>query len=146
MAITTYQVEYVLERNYKDFTPNYRNGRQIGYKTAYDSDAINNALSNLFNISLGEVPGKPWLGNSLRLFLFENIQSYHKDVISEILLNIIENYEPRIDVQNITVDFDGNSIYVNIDYYIIYGLDDSLKTHRIVLNTNLSNIETRTIL
>jgi len=64
---------------YNDITPKYENRTNVGYNSVSDLDAINNSLKNLFTIELGEVPGKPWLGNPISIYLFDNIGFLKKE-------------------------------------------------------------------
>jgi phage baseplate assembly protein W len=91
------------------------------YKDSFDEDAIFNALLNLFTTRMGSVPGKPWLGNNLPDNLFENISGFHEILISKSVQNTIDNYEPRVLVEDVRTDIqpEHNLIKVEIDYYML---------------------------
>ena len=132
--------------NYKDITPRYAEGQQRGYDTVEDEKAIQNALYNLFTIQQGQVPGKPWLGSGLNLFLFDNIGFFETRALEASFINTIEKYEPRVKMLelDIIVESEYNSISIDITYIILIGDRNSIKNYRFNLTyNNISNITLR---
>ena len=103
---------------YTDLTPKYLNGSMVGYDIVEDLEAIKTSLRNLFLINVGEVPGKPWLGNPISLYVFDNIGYFEERTIEIALRNVLDKYEPRVQLINmkITKKNDQNSIDIVINY------------------------------
>jgi len=115
---------------YADITPKIKNGDQIGYSISTDLLAIQNSLKNLFTIELGEVPGKPWLGNPISLYLFDNIGHFEERAIETALRNVLEFYEPRVNLISIKIDKQDeyNSINIIIEYIIYIDNKEQFQT------------------
>jgi phage baseplate assembly protein W len=65
--------------------------------------AIKNSIRNIFNTKKGEKILAPEFGSSLEQYLFEPITEIYGRIIAEDILNSIEKFEPRIEVQKINV-------------------------------------------
>ena len=132
---------------YNDITPKYENRTNVGYNSVSDLDAINNSLKNLFTIELGEVPGKPWLGNPISIYLFDNIGFFEERAIETALRNILEKYEPRVSLTGLKIikEDEYNSINIVLDYSaFINGLEVFESINLSVAHNMLTNISTRT--
>ena len=68
----------------------------------------------------GERPFRPFFGSTVGSVLFENLDLYNVDEISIAIEDALKAYEPRVQMQNVTVinDIDSNSVEVVIDYTI----------------------------
>jgi phage baseplate assembly protein W len=131
---------------YKDITSKYQNNIQVGYEDTFDEEAIQNSLYNLFLINQGEIPGKPWLGNPLQIFLFDNIGYFETQAIRVAFINIIEKYEPRIDLidVNIGIESEYNNIVIDIVYSPLLGRSKQILNYRFSVNyNNITNISLR---
>jgi phage baseplate assembly protein W len=93
----------------------------VGYDRSFDRDAIRQALINLFLVEKYEVPGKPYLGNPISIKLFELFNDFVNKDIESTIANIVELYEPRVQVDKIKVNIQEelNRLIVEIDYYFI---------------------------
>jgi len=132
---------------YKDIIPKYENREVVGYNTVTDLDAINNSLKNLFTIELGEVPGKPWLGNPISIYLFDNIGFFEERAIETALRNILEKYEPRVSLIGLKIikEDEYNSINIILDYSaFVNGQEVFENINLSVAHNMLTNISTRT--
>jgi len=130
---------------YKDISPYYKNNENVGYNTITNEQAIRNSLRNLFLISLGEVPGKPWMGNPLNTKLFENIDPFLEHAIKNAFINTVENFEPRVLIEDVIVDIQyGNLIRVELKYYNLIDEKDVLRVFRFSTNYNtITNLSLR---
>jgi phage baseplate assembly protein W len=132
---------------YKDITPYNKNNKTIGYKDSINEEAILNSLRNLFLISVGQVPGKPWLGNPINVNLFENIDPFTEHSIKAAYINTIENFEPRVLVEDLIIDdmvSHPNEINVELKYYNLYEDRNILKEYRFSVNyNNITNLTLR---
>ena len=92
-----------------------------GYDRSYDIDAIKQSLINLFLIESLEVPGKPYLGNPLSIKVFELFDSFSQSMVETSLRTLIQNYEPRVQIEDIRVTSmeELNRLIIEIDYFAI---------------------------
>ncbi len=86
-----------------------------------DVVAIKRAVKNLVQTNFYERPFHPELGCGVRELLFENFTPMTRIFLQRKIEEVLENYEPRISLQNVAVDDDqdGNRLVVDIYFYII---------------------------
>tara|TARA_B100001113_G_scaffold196250_1_gene160935 strand:- start:160 stop:561 length:402 start_codon:yes stop_codon:yes gene_type:complete len=89
-----------------------------------NENAIARSVRNLVLTIQGERPFAPILGSNVNNLLFENIDKLTAAAIRTEIRNTIENYEPRVEINEIIVDpnFDNNEFNVTVQYYIV-GID-----------------------
>jgi len=135
-----------LSESYSDIVPRIANNKLIGYKTVTNADAIANSLRNLFLIRKGEVPGKPWLGNPVTVFLFDNIGYFEQQSIRTSFINTLQNFEPRIEVVSIDIKVEPayNTVDMYLEYSILFGEKNKIENIRMTLAyNNMTTIQTR---
>ena len=83
--------------------------------------AIKRAVKNLIQTNFYERPFRPELGCGVRELLFENFTPMTKIFLQRKIEEVLENYEPRVELQNVAVDDDqdGNRLVVDIYFYIV---------------------------
>ena len=93
----------------------------IGLK---NENAIARSVRNLILTTQGERPFQPVLGSNVNNLLFDNMDKLTAATLKDEIKNTIENYEPRVELEEIIVDpnFDNNEFNVTIQYYIV-GID-----------------------
>ena len=93
----------------------------IGLK---NENAIARSVRNLILTTQGERPFQPVLGSNVNNLLFDNMDKLTAAALKDEIRNTIENYEPRVELEDIIVDpnFDNNEFNVTIQYYIV-GID-----------------------
>ena len=93
----------------------------IGLK---NENAIARSVRNLILTTQGERPFQPVLGSNVNNLLFDNMDKLTASALKDEIRNTIENYEPRVELEDIVVDpnFDNNEFNVTIQYYIV-GID-----------------------
>ena len=93
----------------------------IGLK---NENAIARSVRNLILTTQGERPFQPVLGSNVNNLLFENMDKLTAAALKDEIRNTIENYEPRVELEEIIVDpnFENNEFNVTIQYYIV-GID-----------------------
>ena len=93
----------------------------IGLK---NENAIARSVRNLILTTQGERPFQPVLGSNVNNLLFDNMDKLTASALKDEIRNTIENYEPRVEIEDIIVDpnFDNNEFNVTIQYYIV-GID-----------------------
>ena len=68
-----------------------------------DDNAIKNAVKNLLVTNANERPFQPFLGANLRSLLFEPADALTKIALRENIIEVINNHEPRVEVQDIDI-------------------------------------------
>ena len=86
-----------------------------------NESAISRSVQNLVLTLQGEKMFDPDLGCAVNRLLFENVDMFTADNLRREIESVIENYEPRVDIDTVTVepDFEGNAMDVTIVYVII---------------------------
>ena len=89
-----------------------------------NANAISRSIRNLIFTLPGEKPFQPNVGSNVSRLLFENLDLLTADSIKREIENTINNYEPRVELNEVIVDpnYDENAFDVVINYYIT-GLD-----------------------
>ena len=92
--------------------------------TLKNENAIARSVRNLILTTQGERPFQPVLGSNVNNLLFDNMDKLTAAALKEEIRNTIENYEPRVEIEEIIVDpnFENNEFNVTIQYYIV-GID-----------------------
>jgi len=85
-----------------------------------DVNAVKRSVRNLVQTNFYERPFKPELGCGVRELLFENFTPLTGIFLKRKIEEVLVNYEPRIRLEQITVDddIDGNRLVVNIYFYV----------------------------
>ena len=114
-----------ISQGFKDisatFQSNPLNGDLIALK---NENAIARSVRNLVMTIPGERPFAPALGSNVYNLLFENFDDLTASAIKSEIENTLENYEPRIKLEDVSVkpEFDRNEFHVTLNY-IIVGMD-----------------------
>ena len=114
-----------LSRGFKDLSASFQtsplNNDLIALK---NESAIARSVRNLVLTARGERPFQPILGTGVSRLLFENMDKLTASSIRSEIRTTIENYEPRVEINEILVepDFEGNAFHVTLQYFII-GID-----------------------
>ena len=89
-----------------------------------NESAIARSVRNLVLTIQGERPFQPVLGTGVSRLLFENMDKLTASAIRSEVRTTIENYEPRVEINEILVepDFERNAMDVTLQYFII-GID-----------------------
>ena len=89
--------------------------------TLKGEDAIARSLRNLIQYDHYEKPFNPDFGSNIRRSLFENFAPQTATTLKNEIMQVINNYEPRVDVQsvNVTADADENRYKVLIKYLVV---------------------------
>ena len=103
------------------FENNPLNNDLIGLR---NENAIARSVRNLVQTIQGERPFQPVLGSNVQYLLFDNMDKLTASAIKQEIINTIENYEPRVEMGEVTVEpnYDNNEFQVSVQYYIV-GID-----------------------
>jgi len=110
---TTYGKQYIDFD--MDFTVHPSHG---DLSTVKKSTAISRSIRNLLSTKVNERLFQPNIDNGIEVLLFENFNSLTSSRLEEAITYAIDKYEPRADVQNVTVhaNEDENAYEINITY------------------------------
>ena len=114
-----------LSRGFKDLSASFQTNPLSNDLIALKNEsAIARSVRNLILTGQGERPFQPVLGTGVSRLLFENMDKLTASAIRSELRTTIENYEPRVEINEILVepDFEGNAFHVTLQYFII-GID-----------------------
>ena len=101
-----------------DFT---RNAVTNDVNVVDDVIAVKRSLKNLVQTNFYERPFQPELGCGVRELLFENFTPMAKVFLERKIEEVIVNYEPRVNLQNVAVDDDQdrNRLVVDISFQVV---------------------------
>lgn len=88
---------------------------------ATDVESIKKSLRNLVQTDLYDCPFNPDKGTNIRGSLFENFSPFTADFIRAKIAEMVDQYEPRVELQNISIyqKEDQNALEVSIYFKII---------------------------
>lgn len=110
-----------ISKKFVDLNPKFEKNPLTGdLPVLKNENAIRQAVKNIVMTQRGERPFRPFFGSTVGSVLFENLDLYNVDEISIAIEDALKAYEPRVQMQNVTVinDIDSNSVEVVIDYTI----------------------------
>lgn len=86
-----------------------------------NAEAIVGAIKNLLLTNRFERPYDPLFGSDVRNRLFESFDNIEQANIERDIQTAIENYEPRVTINDITVVArpDSNSVQVGLSFFIV---------------------------
>ena len=89
-----------------------------------NTNAIARSIRNLIMTIPGERPFNPKLGSGVPNLLFETMDKITASTIRSEIVNSIENFEPRVELNEVIVteNPDDNQFDVQIQYYVV-GID-----------------------
>ena len=114
-----------LSRGFKDLSASFQTNPLSNDLIALKNEsAIARSVRNLVLTIQGERPFQPTLGTGVNNLLFDNMDKLTASSIRSELRTTIENYEPRVEINEIIVepDFERNAFHVTLQYFII-GMD-----------------------
>ena len=106
---------------YYDISPKISRGELKGYDIETDEQAIKNSLLNIFTVSKGDVPGKPYFGNPMDVSLFDLFDFFNQANLESAIQNAIEKYEPRVNLHRVIITGapEYNRIIIQLEYSFV---------------------------
>jgi phage baseplate assembly protein W len=85
------------------------------------ADAIKRSVRNLILTNFYEKPFRPGIGSSAVKLLFDNMSPLVSNFLENAIAEVIQNYEPRVQLVNVTVeaDYDNNGYTVRLDFIVL---------------------------
>ena len=114
-----------ISRGFKDLSASFQTNPLSNDLIAIKNEsAIARSVRNLVLTGRGERPFQPILGTGVSRLLLENMDKLTASAIRSEIRTTIENYEPRVEINEIIVeaDFERNAFDVTLQYFII-GMD-----------------------
>ena len=114
-----------ISKGFKDLSASFQTNPLSNDLIALKNEsAIARSVRNLVLTIQGERPFQPVLGTGVSRLLFENMDKLTASAIRSELRTTIENYEPRVEINEIIVEPnpEGNAMDVTLQYFII-GID-----------------------
>jgi len=86
----------------------------------YDDQAVIASVRNLLLTNFYERPFQPNLGSNINSILFEPATSLTAGILDTEIRNVINNFEPRVQINNLNVNpnVDGNTFLIDLSFYI----------------------------
>lgn len=87
----------------------------------FDENSIKTSLKNLILTSNYERPFHSEIGSPIKRLLFEPAGPMLESLITKAITDVVNNFEPRVILLNVTtfVDEDNNSVNISIEFTII---------------------------
>ena len=114
-----------LSKGFRDLSASFQTNPLSNDLIALKNEsAIARSVRNLVLTGQGERPFQPVLGTGVSRLLFENMDKLTASAIRSEIRTTIENYEPRVEINEIIVkpDPERNAMDVTLQYFII-GID-----------------------
>ena len=125
MAVYDSQTQSKSKRNsrqFRDIDLDFnRNAVTNDVAVVEDVVAVKRSVRNLIQTNFYERPFHPELGCGIRELLFENFTPMTRVFLTRKIEEVLINYEPRIQLQNVSVDDDQdkNRLVVDIYFYVV---------------------------
>jgi phage baseplate assembly protein W len=99
----------------------------------YNEQAVIRSIRNLLSTKLYERLFQPTLGSTLNNLLFEPVSSLTASLITDEIVRMINNYEPRASVSQLTVSALPDSNQFNVSLYVLIGNQTSPTAINLIL-------------
>jgi len=85
------------------------------------TEAIKRSVRNLIFTNFYDRPFQSYIGSDVRALLFENANPFTAVLLQDAITLCLQNFEPRVKVQNVVVseDIDNLSYNVRLEYIIL---------------------------
>ena len=85
------------------------------------SEAIKRSVRNLILTNFYEKPFRPAIGSNAAKLLFDNMTPLVSNFLRDAIYEVIQNYEPRVEVLDVQVkmDYDNNGYNVKLDFVVL---------------------------
>ena len=87
----------------------------------FDDNAIKQSIKNLLLTRNFERPFHSEIGSPIRQLLFEPVGPMFIAMLERAIIDVINNFEPRVQVLDVQVndEIDSNAVYVTLEYKIV---------------------------
>ena len=111
-----------MEKIYSDFDFTFTNNVSTGISKIINADSVNQSIKNILMTNKGEIPFNPMFGSKLNHLLFEPINAVTTALIKDEILTALNNFEPRIKIEEIKVEelYDEKAYKILLKYILLY--------------------------
>lgn len=81
------------------------------------NEAIKRSVRNLILTNYYDKPFRPGIGSSVSKLLFENATPMIDNFLKNAIVEVIRNYEPRVKLEEVSVNFDNDNNGFNVTLY-----------------------------
>lgn len=116
---------------YKDIDLDFRiHPKTADVTTVTNENAIKRSILNLILTNKYEKRFQPNVYCGIKSYLFQPIDSITSSAIAESIQNVINNYEPRVNIKQIDVvpDIEQDGYYIAIQFYMLNNVPITLTT------------------
>ena len=87
----------------------------------HDEDAIKQSVKNLLLTRNYERPFHSEIGSPIRQLLFDNPGPMFNVMLKRAIIDVINNFEPRVNIIDVRVDdySDANEVYITLEFTIV---------------------------
>jgi phage baseplate assembly protein W len=87
----------------------------------YDDNAIKQSIKNLLLTRNFERPFHSEIGSPIRAMLFEMPGPMFTNMLQRAIIDVINNFEPRVEILGVRVDdsSETNSVYITLEFKIV---------------------------
>ena len=111
-----------VSKGFKDISASFQvNPLNFDLIALKNESAIARSVRNLVLTQRGERPFAPTLGSGVNGLLFENMDDLTASVLRDEIIEVITNYEPRVELIDVTVTAlpEENAMNVRVQYLIV---------------------------
>lgn len=92
-------------------------------------DAVKRSVRNLILTNFYDRPFRPWIGSNAQRLLFDNANPLTSGFLKDAIIEVLTNYEPRIKVQSVNVEFDiDNNGYSAKIFFVVLNSNEPVVT------------------
>lgn len=115
------QVVDYIDLSYDFVQKNQQKGSEIIEVMPYycNETAVQQAMIDILMTRIGEREFMPTYGSQIYYLMFEPMNQFTKNSLELCIRNALENWEPRIEVQEIEITYSNNTWYVTIHYKVL---------------------------
>ena len=114
--------DFARSRSFKDLAINFaKNPFTDDVSAIKNENAIKQAIRNLILTTPGEKPFQPLVGSRVNDLLFEPLDAFTANALEEEIINTINQYESRVQLETVIVTpiYEGNKLNVSIEYKVV---------------------------
>lgn len=114
--------DFARSRSFKDLAINFaKNPFTDDVSAIKNENAIKQAIKNLILTTPGEKPFQPLVGSRVNDLLFEPLDAFTANALEEEIINTINQYESRVQLETVIVTpiYEGNKLNVSIEYKVV---------------------------
>lgn len=106
---------------YRDFFSSFSIGNNNDLETIENEFSVRQSIVNIIQTRTGERPFSPNYGSEVHKLLFENFSTHTSAVLSDLIRNAIENFEPRANIMDVIVTprEENNAYTISIIFSVI---------------------------